>query len=79
MIEICQIRLDFDKFSTTVATTGICTDSFDVTGPTNTNALTVLCGTLTGQHCKYKGVFTCSILKSIVTILESIVVIRTSI
>lgn len=48
--DICQIRLDFDKFVIGIGTTGTCSDSFKVTGPTNTNALSVLCGTLTGQH-----------------------------
>lgn len=50
---ICQLRLDFGKFVTTVATTGKCTDSFQITSPTNTNALGLgggLCGTLTNQH-----------------------------
>ena len=52
-IDICQIRLDFDTFKIGIGTTGTCSDSFQVTGPTNTNALSVLCGTLTGQHCKW--------------------------
>jgi len=47
---ICQIRLDFDKFVTTISTKGACTDSFIATGPTNTNGLNTLCGTLTDQH-----------------------------
>ena len=53
--DICQIRLDLDKFVTTVATTGKCTDSFLVTGPSDSNGLGRgggLCGTLTGQHGK---------------------------
>ena len=50
---ICQIRLDFEKFVTTIATDGKCTDSFVATGPTNTNGLDVVCGTLTDQHSKY--------------------------
>ena len=49
---ICQLRLDFTKFVTTQATTGACTDSFVVSGPTNSNGLQNLCGTLTGQHGK---------------------------
>ena len=52
--EICQIRLDFDTFSTGISTKGVCSDSFAVTGTTlSTNTLPVLCGTLTGQHCKF--------------------------
>jgi len=47
---ICQLRLDFTKFVTTQATTGACTDSFVAKGPTNSNGLQNLCGTLTGQH-----------------------------
>ena len=49
---ICQIRLDFDKFVTTIGTKGVCTDSFIVTGPGTANSLPTLCGTLTGQHCE---------------------------
>jgi len=49
--DICQLRLDFQTFSTVVATTGICTDSFKVTGNTMSSRTTTnLCGTLTGQH-----------------------------
>jgi len=48
---ICQLRLDFEKFVTAIGTTGACTDSFVVTGPSNSNgAINNLCGTLTGQH-----------------------------
>merc|ERR1712012_1522444 len=53
---ICQIRLDFDTFSTTIASAdGTCTDSFTVTGPSNTNSLPVLCGKLTGQHLYFEN------------------------
>lgn len=52
---ICQMRLDFKKFATTIATSGTCTDSFDITGPSNTNSLSVLCGTLTGQHIYFEN------------------------
>jgi hypothetical protein len=63
--DICQIRLDF--FSTTLqqpsstagATAGVCTDTIlDITSGTTSNSFTTnppnLCGTLTGQHGKYK-------------------------
>ena len=50
--KICQIRLDFQKFVTNIATTGTCTDSFVAKGPTNSNGLANLCGKLTGQHGK---------------------------
>ena len=50
--KICQLRLDFTKFVTTIGTTGACTDSFVVSGPSNSNGLQNLCGTLTGQHGK---------------------------
>ena len=41
---------------TDVATTGVCTDSFMVTGPTGRNP-SVICGVNTGQHSKstYQG------------------------
>merc|ERR1712241_301889 len=48
--KICQIRLDFQKFVTQISTKGACTDSFVAKGPTNSNGLANLCGTLTGQH-----------------------------
>ena len=52
-IDICQLRIDFDTFSTgQTATTGTCTDSFRITGPSNTNSMSPLCGTLTNQHSK---------------------------
>jgi len=47
--DICQLRLDFDAFDLVEGTTGACTDSFTVTGPTGRNPA-VLCGTLTGMH-----------------------------
>merc|ERR1711981_761487 len=49
--DICQLRLDFDNFAISYnsATTGLCTDSFAMTGPSGQNPLT-LCGTLTNQH-----------------------------
>ena len=49
--EICQMRLDFDTF-VTVEATDVCTDSFEIVGPTDTNGLSNLCGKLTGQHGK---------------------------
>ena len=55
--EICQIRIDFDTFVTEIASaTGICTDTFTVTGNTfGGNATPNFCGTLSGQHCKKKS------------------------
>lgn len=55
--EICQIRLDFDTFSTTIAsTTGTCTDSFKITGNTRgSNTTPNLCGTLSGQHMYFEN------------------------
>ena len=51
--DICQFRLDFNSFDITdVATTGVCTDKFSMTGPSGRNPST-LCGTLTGLHSKY--------------------------
>jgi hypothetical protein len=47
--DICQLRLDLDSFTLGVATTGICSDSFDPTGPTGRNPMT-LCGALSGMH-----------------------------
>jgi len=53
--DICQIRLDFDNFDITEATaTGLCTDSFSMTGPSGQNPLD-LCGTLTGQHIYFEN------------------------
>ena len=47
-----MIRLDFNMFDITdVSTTGVCTDSFEVTGPTGRNP-SVICGVNTGQHSK---------------------------
>ena len=51
-IRISAFRLDFNMFDITdVATTGVCTDSFTVTGPTGRNP-SVICGVNTGQHSK---------------------------
>jgi len=47
--DICQLRLDFDNFDITEATTGLCTDTFAITGQSGQNPHD-LCGTLTGQH-----------------------------
>jgi len=47
---ICQLRIDFDKFVLGIGTTGTCSDSFTVTTPANTNATPNLCGKLTNQH-----------------------------
>jgi len=47
--DICQLRLDFDKFDITDATDGTCTDSFDVTVGSSRDYQN-LCGTLTDQH-----------------------------
>ena len=49
--EICQLRLDFDNFDITDASTGICTDSLTVAGPTGRNPMD-LCGTNTDMHRK---------------------------
>ena len=49
---ICQLRLDFDNFDITETTTGTCTDSLTMAGPTGRNPFD-LCGTLTGMHGKY--------------------------
>jgi len=47
--DICQLRLDFDNFDITEASTGVCTDSFTAAGPTGSNPMD-LCGTNTGMH-----------------------------
>jgi len=47
--DICQLRLDFDKFYLGVSTAGACSDTFTVVGPSFSPGHT-LCGTLTGQH-----------------------------
>jgi len=47
--DICQLRLDFDNFDITDASTGVCTDSFTAAGPTGSNPMD-LCGTNTGMH-----------------------------
>jgi len=46
---ICQLRLDFNNFDLTDASTGICTDSLTIGGPTGRNPMD-LCGTATNQH-----------------------------
>merc|ERR1711971_563156 len=46
---ICQLRLDFDNFDIVETTTGVCTDSLTIAGPTGRNPMD-LCGTLTGLH-----------------------------
>jgi len=49
-LNICQLRLDFtDVEISATATTGICVDSLEATGPAGRNHF-ALCGTLTGQH-----------------------------
>jgi len=50
--DICQIRFDFDTFSTTnTATTGVCADTFTITDNSKGgNTTPNLCGTLSGQH-----------------------------
>merc|ERR1711963_804962 len=51
--EICQLRLDFDNFGLgETATTGVCTDSFDVTVSSGRDYQTI-CGTLTGQKLTF--------------------------
>merc|ERR1711976_11293 len=52
--DICQMRLDFDTFTTTIATDGVCTDSFIVTSPGTANSLPTLCGTLKNQHLYFE-------------------------
>jgi len=47
--DICQLRLDFDNFDIVEDSTGICTDSLTIAGPTGRNPMD-LCGTLTGLH-----------------------------
>ena len=51
--EICQLRLDFDNFDIVETTTGVCTDSLTIAGPTGRNPMD-LCGTLTGLHGKWQ-------------------------
>ena len=48
---ICQLRVDFDNFDIVETTTGVCTDSLTIAGPTGRNPM-YLCGTLTGMHGK---------------------------
>ena len=51
--DICQLRLDLDVFDIAeTTTTGACVDTFDVTTGSSRDYY-ALCGTLTGQHCKY--------------------------
>ena len=50
-LDICQLRLDFDNFDLVETTTGVCTDSLTISGPTGRNPMD-LCGTLTGFHGK---------------------------
>ena len=45
------MRLDFDNFDIVETTTGVCTDSLTIGGPTGRNPMD-LCGTLTGMHGK---------------------------
>ena len=45
------MRLDFDIFDLVETTTGVCTDSLTIGGPTGRNPMD-LCGTLTGMHGK---------------------------
>merc|ERR1719491_21145 len=47
--DICQLRLDFDNFDIVETTTGVCTDSLTIAGPTGRNPMD-LRGTLTGLH-----------------------------
>lgn len=48
--DICQIRLDFDKFQNAApATTGLCTDMLTTTSPTGRSP-PALCGNLAGSH-----------------------------
>ena len=51
LLDICQLRLDFDNFDLVETTTGVCTDSLTISGPTGRNPMD-LCGTLTGFHGK---------------------------
>ena len=52
--DICQLRLDLDAFdlAETATPDGTCIDTFDVTTGSSRDYY-ALCGTLTGQHCKY--------------------------
>jgi len=47
--DICQLRLDFDVLDLVETAVGVCTDSLELTGPTQRNPYN-LCGTLTGDH-----------------------------
>ena len=66
--DVCQLRLDFQTFSgLTVATGGVCTDTFVVEGQTGNNPPTI-CGTNTGYHSK----ITISVLRPPLTLLLSV-------
>uniref|UniRef100_A0A0P6DD37 CUB domain-containing protein n=1 Tax=Daphnia magna TaxID=35525 RepID=A0A0P6DD37_9CRUS len=45
---ICQLRLDFISFTTSQPTAGTCTDTFQISGSTNTAP--IICGDNNGQH-----------------------------
>ena len=49
LLEICQLRLDFDNFDIVETAAGVCTDSLTISGPTGRNPMD-LCGTLKGMH-----------------------------
>ena len=64
ILDICQVRLDFDTFdiqqpSTTTGSIGSCTtttsDKITITSPSGLDApqIPILCGILTGSHSKY--------------------------
>ena len=53
ILDICQLRLDFDAFDIAESTSGACTDSLTISGPTGRNPMD-LCGTLTGLHGKFQ-------------------------
>lgn len=57
--DICQLRLDLDAFDLAedATPTGDCIDTFDVTTGSSRDYY-ALCGTLTGQHCKYISFYT---------------------
>ena len=51
--DVCQLRFDFETFSgfAIASGTGICTDTFAVTGQTGVNPPSI-CGTNSGLHSK---------------------------
>ena len=51
LVDICQLRLDFDTFYLGVSTAGACSDTLAIVGPSFAPGHT-LCGTLTGSHSK---------------------------